>query len=374
MAKENSGYIGTDKNGKWFARITFTNNGKRKNIIRRAKDKAEARSILKLLKREIENAGTNFTEISQLNFSDLANFYEIHYLKPVCFIDERKISGLRDYKRVEAFLKIFREYFGNQKLKDITYSNLVQFRSLRLNTQTQYNRQRSITTVNRELTYLRRIFNIAIQENWLAKNPFSCGEPLIKVSAERKRERILTIEEEVKLLKACEHPQRRNLKPLLIALLDTGARKGEMLKLQWKDVNFEIRLITIQALNTKTLKKRQVAITKRLSEEFSKMWNESKKDLDSIVFGISDNVRKSFSSACKMAGIKEGGIEGLTLHSLRHTAATRLVKGQLPIQMVGRILGHQNPQTTYRYLSANDETLRQAATIFESIQESSESE
>jgi len=243
---------------------------------------------------------------------------------------------------------------------------------LRLKTPTQYKkRQRSITTVNRELTYLRRIFNIGIQENWLAKNPFSCGEPLIKVSAQRKRERILTIVEEAELLKACEHPQRRHLKPLLIALLDTGARKGEMLKLQWKDVDFEKRLITIQALNTKTLKKRQIAITKRLFDELVKLREKSNQDLESLVFSITDNVRKSFSSACKIAGIKEGGIEGLTLHSLRHTAATRLVKGQLPIQMVGRILGHQNPQTTYRYLSANNETLHQAASILEAIQESS---
>jgi integrase len=65
---------------------------------------------------------------------------------------------------------------------------------------------------------------------------------------------------------------------------------------------------------------------------------------------------------------KHGGIDGLTLHSLRHTAATRLVKGNLPIQMVGRILGHTQPQTTYRYLSANDETLFQAASILESVQ------
>ncbi len=42
------------------------------------------------------------------------------------------------------------------------------------------------------------------------------------------------------------------------------------------------------------------------------------------------------------------------------------------IQLVGRILGHQQPQTTYRYLSANDETLRQAASILESIQEDSD--
>jgi integrase len=121
-------------------------------------------------------------------------------------------------------------------------------------------------------------------------------------------------------------------------LLDTGARKGEMLKLQWKDVDLDSRLITIQVLNTKTLKKRQVARTQRLFDELIKLRNESNQDLDSLVFGIKDNVRKSFSTACKIAGIKEGGVDGLTLHSLRHSCATRLLKGQMPIQMVGRIL------------------------------------
>jgi hypothetical protein len=42
--------------------------------------------------------------------------------------------------------------------------------------------------------------------------------------------------------------------------------------------------------------------------------------------------------------------------------------------MVGRILGHQQPQTTYRYLSTNDETLRQAASILESIQQTDDLE
>ena len=371
MAKDSNGYIGQDKNGKWFARITMSDSsGKRRNIIRRANDKAEAKYILKLIRREIEVSGSNYIETSQINFADLADFYEKNYIKPATFIDERKISGLRDWKHISAFLKIFREFFGKQKLKDITYSHLVSFRALRLKTPTQYKNQRTITTVNRELTSLRRIFNIAVQENWLVKNPFNCGESLIQISAERKRERILTLEEESKLLRACDNKQRSHLKPLLIALLDTGARKGEMLKLKWKDVNLETHLITIQALNTKTLKKRQIFITKRLNGEFEKLWNNSKKELDCLVFGITNNVRKSFTSACKIAGIKTGGLDGLVIHSLRHSTATRLVQGKMPIQLVGRILGHQQPQTTYRYLSANDETLQQAASILEAIQNS----
>ncbi len=73
-------------------------------------------------------------------------------------------------------------------------------------------------------------------------------------------------------------------------------------------------------------------------------------------------------SVCKAAGVKYGGVDGLTLHPLRHTAATRLVKGQMPLQIVGRILGHSQPQTTYRYLSADTEAAARAAAILESFQ------
>ena len=47
-----------------------------------------------------------------------------------------------------------------------------------------------------------------MREEWILKNPFNCGEPLTQTSAERRREKILSLEEESRLLTACEHPQR----------------------------------------------------------------------------------------------------------------------------------------------------------------------
>ena len=58
---------------------------------------------------------------------------------------------------------------------------------------------------------------------------------------------------------------------------------------------------------------------------------------------------------------------GITLHSLTHTAATRLVKGRMPLQMVGRILGHTQLNTTYRYHSSNLETAARAVAILEEL-------
>ncbi|MFL6229081.1 MAG: tyrosine-type recombinase/integrase [Pyrinomonadaceae bacterium] len=366
---ERTGYIFQDKNGKWYARTTFTDRkGKRRNIKKTAKDKADAKVILKSIIRQIEDEGEKYIDGSRMTFNELADHYDEHYLKEAEYVDERKISGLRDVARAKGFLTHFREYFGRQRLRDITYGDIYSYRSERLKTQTKYKRPLRLASMNRELAVLRRMLNIALRQGWISKNPFNAGEPLIIVSGERKRERILTVDEEVRLLAACEHQQRKHLKPLLIALLDTGARKGEMLKLQWSDVCFDTRMITFRALNTKTLKSRSVAMTNRLYSEFIVLWEASDKNLNSRVFGIFDNVRHSFKSACKDADIKHGGLDGMTIHSLRHTAATRLVQGQMPIQMVGRILGHTQVNTTYRYLSANAEIAQQAAAIFDALQ------
>jgi integrase len=366
-----TGYVYHDKRENcWYARVTVTDGGgKRRNIKKRAKDKAEANEILKMLSRQLEEEGSKIADFSKLTFNDLADFYARQYLKEAMYVDGRKVSGLRDVSRPREFLGHFRNFFGRRKLREIAYSDICQYRDERFKIQTQYKRQRTLASWNREAAVLRRILNIALQQGWILKNPFNCGDPLIITSAERRREKILTVDEEARLLEACaSHSYRHHLKSLLIFLIDTGCRKSEVLKLRWKSICFESRVITIEGMTTKTLKTRHVVMTERLYRELASMWYASPRDADGLVFGITNNVRKSFASVCKEAGIKHGGIDGLTLHCLRHTAATRLVQGGLSIQLAGRILGHSQVNTTYRYLSANMETAAQAAAILESFQ------
>jgi integrase len=152
-------------------------------------------------------------------------------------------------------------------------------------------------------------------------------------------------------------------------LIDTGCRKGEALKLRWRSVCFDTRIITLEATTTKTLRSRQVMMTARVVRELSKLWEASQKNPDDTVFRISSNVRNSFASVCEIAGIKHGGIEGLTLHGLRHTCATRLVKSGMSPQLAGKLLGHSQINTTYKfYLSADSETAKRAAEILEAFQ------
>ncbi|HEY9285898.1 MAG TPA: site-specific integrase [Pyrinomonadaceae bacterium] len=369
--RQRSGYVYYDEKGNcWIARTQVTDEyGKRRNVKRRAKNKTEAEAKLKSLLRQIDDEGSKVVDYNLLTFGHLADFYEKRYLHEAIYVDGQKVSGLRDVARPKELLKHFRAFFGKIKLRDITYGHLLGYRDSRFKVQTQYKRQRTLASWNREAAVLRRILNIGCQQGWLLKNPFHCGDPLIIVSAERRREKILTLSEEAKLLAACDsHPYRKPLKSLLVFLIDSGCRKSEALKLCWRSVCFDSRIITIEGMTTKTLKTRQVMMTERMFVELAALWEASAKDLSARVFGISNNVRKSFASACEVAGIKHGGLDGLTLHSLRHTAATRLVQGGMPLQLAGRILGHSQVNTTYRYLSANAQTLAQAAAIFEALQ------
>src|SRR5207253_532870 len=123
------------------------------------------------------------------------------------------------------------------------------YHGFRLKQPTHFKRPPNVATMNRELGVLRRLFNIAVRQGWMLRNPFSAGESLISPASERKRERILTYAEEGRLLEACDSSLWPFLRPLIICLLDSGARLSEFLRhLRWRSVCFESRTITVEAM------------------------------------------------------------------------------------------------------------------------------
>jgi integrase len=121
-------------------------------------------------------------------------------------------------------------------------------------------------------------------------------------------------------------------------------------------------VLTIRAFNTKTMKERQVSLTTRLTLELGQLWDASPKIRDGLVFGFTNNVKRSFTLARTAAGLPD-----IRFHDLRHTAATRLVAAHLPLPEVGRVLGHTQANTTYRYVNANIETTRRAAAALDAF-------
>jgi integrase len=162
-------------------------------------------------------------------------------------------------------------YFGKKRLRQIRYADIRDFRAARLQTKSdRTDRTLSIATVNRELSALRRMLNVAVAEGWLIRNPFTSGPPLIATADERRRERILTADEEGLLL-ACSVRQRAHLRPLVVGALDTGMRKGELLKLRWNQVDLQGRVIQVRAFHTKTMTARDGSWAERAYRNRSRL-------------------------------------------------------------------------------------------------------
>jgi integrase len=108
-------------------------------------------------------------------------------------------------------------------------------------------------------------------------------------------------------------------------------------------------------------------VSERLARELAKLYPATSRRGDRLVFGLTSNFRTSFRSACAHAGVR-----GLRVHDLRRTAATRLVRGGMPIEEVSRILGHKDIQTTFRYIGVDDDTVSRAAAIIDELNREAE--
>jgi integrase len=354
--KARSGYI-IEKNGKIYARICYTDSaGKRRELKRLAADRTEAKKLLKELQAKLDSADRDQRlEAERMTFAQLAERYEERKLIPAEYQGERKIAGLRSLASPKLWLARLVEHFGNRLIHSITHSEVEAYKLRRLRGCL------AIASVNRELAVLRAALNFGKREGWLVKTPFELGAPLISKADETKRNRVLTRDEETRLLAACTG-RRAHLRALVIAATDTGCRRGELLTLKWTDVNLPGRIISIRAFNTKTATARIVPISERLFAELTRLHSAVSGAPDGLVFGITDNMKRSFTSACK-----EAGIEGLRFHDLRHTAATRLASAGLPLSELAGLLGHTQIQTTLRYANTTGEAISRAASILNSL-------
>lgn len=211
-----------------------------------------------------------------------------------------------------------------------------------------------VTTVNREMQLMRAILNFARRQGWLTRNPFEMGDSLISAAEESRRTRILTRAEETRLLELCIR-ERAHLRPLVIVAVDTGMRRGELLKLRWPDVDFNARLITVQAMNSKTARERVIGMTGRVYEELRRLREVAPPDQGTTVLGLTD-FKRSWERALELAEVVD-----FRFHDLRHSAGTRMIAAGRPPVEVMRVLGHTTLAAVNIYINANAETATRAA-------------
>lgn len=189
------------------------------------------------------------------------------------------------------------------------------------------------STVNRKLSSLHRILKHAHEREWITKMPTFTWQP-----ENNMRVRWLTPEEETKLL-AILPPK---VSAFCEILIHTGMRRGELLKLQPKDVDGDYARLWV----TKTGKPRSVPLTDR-AKELLAQWLPFDLDIN--------HIHREWLKAKEAMGLKDD--RDFVLHTLRHTTATRLLDTTGNIVVVQKMLGHSKIATTLRYAHLADDQL-----------------
>jgi integrase len=347
---EGSIYQSKDKKS-WFARLRYTDaDGRPREKKRVCATHAKAKSTLKDLRAEVDNEKSD-----RKTFRQLDAFYRKKYLHAARFIDGKKISGFRqDLYGVTQYLDFALAHFGDRFIDTITYADLQHYRELVIKHPTRFNEQRSYSSINHFMKTLRRVLNVAVEQEWLVTNPFKKGEPLIRLSFEPERTRVLSPAEETRLLDKCIG-KRRHLAPVIIFAIETGCRKNEILSLKWQNVILDGRFIQVESHNTKTLKGRFVPISARLGMILRDLWRNSPQKPNIPVFMCGD-FKKSFVGACVDAGLRD-----ITFHDLRHTAITRMLEKNISPALVMKISGHTQSKTFMRYVNQSESSILEIA-------------
>lgn len=342
--------------GHLYARLQYKDDtGKWKEKLKPISDKRTAFRVVEEMRRELESHGQETLLSDKMTFCELVEKYREVKVVPAAYQNGVKISGKRSLEYFGYILPTLTEHFGHKAIRSIKAGDLENFKRKRLDSVTMHGRMRKIASVNRELSILRTVLNFAVQNDWLLKNPFTSCQGIIAVSAEVERDRILSFEEEARLLAVCTGP-RKHIKALLVCALDTAMRRGEMFKMCWNDVNFSTNEIYIPQTNTKTEEARTVGITPRLKVELQILWDISPKDLNLSVFGVGDSIKTAWKTACRLADIKD-----FRFHDCRHTATTRMISSGSPHTEVMKITGHTQIKTFLRYLNITTETANKVA-------------
>lgn len=277
--------------------------------------------------------------------------------------------------------------FGQMKLENINFLMIKNFIT-DLQTAKAENGEKLLThgSIVSYYTVLHTLFENAVENGVIDQNPMQRMKKPKPRKDDTPPEAIVYSESELEYIMECLNSEPLKWRAMVLFMIDTGCRRGEVAGLKWEEINFQTGKVTIcrnaqytkekgvYISTPKNHKSREIIINTPVLQ-ILKEWRKQQallyfsKGQTTGGYCFTQNSGKILNPNTITAYIRKFGkkynLPGMHPHALRHTMATLSIANGADVVSVSKKLGHCNPSVTLNiYSHANEEAQRRATEIF----------
>lgn len=213
--------------------------------------------------------------------------------------------------------------------------------------------QKSTATVNRYMQAISAVFTWVIEQRLCPKGWVHPCRGIKRLPDAKERVRFLDADERTRLYAAVKASEYPRLYALTLLALKTGARRGELLALTWRDVDLEKGIATLG--KTKNGDRRTLVLLPDVVEALTPFKSS---DATRYVFG---SVRSKYQSPTSIDSawrdaVARAKIKNFKFHDLRHCCASYMAQAGIPLNVIAEVLGHRKLDMTKRYAHLTTQT------------------
>jgi len=321
----------------WWIQYSF-----RGRVYRESSESTTRAKAVELLNKrlgEIQTGRPIGPDVKKTTFEDLAQMV----------LDDYRVNSRKSFYRAARAVTRLREAFGLSHALDITTDRVTAFIRDRQEAGVQP------ATIRYELAILKRGFNLAVRAGKLYQRPHI---PSIEVRNVR------TIFFQEPEFRAVLHHLNKDLQPVVEFLYLSGWRIGEVLPLQWRQVDFKAKTVRLEPGTTKNDEGRVFPFTTYppLGALLERQWERTlamERATDRIIPWVFHrdgkpirDFRGGWNKACRAAGVP-----GRWRHDFRRTAVRNLERAGVPRSVAMKLTGHKTESIYRRYAIVSETDL-----------------
>ncbi|MGD9853258.1 MAG: tyrosine-type recombinase/integrase [Nitrospirales bacterium] len=321
--------------------IQYSHQGKLFRESSRSPQKSVASAFLKKREGEIVDGRLPNLQAERTTFEDLTKL----------FLQDYRNNNRKTLTRAQQLVDRLTESFATFRAHDITSTHISRYIERRQQEGT------ASGTINRELSGLKRMFNLAIKQTPPLVKPYTLPQ-IPKLKENNIRTGFFT-HEEYQILRGFL-PDHVKI-PFLIAYW-TGMRSGEILALQWDRVDLDHKLIYLAPGTTKNDQGRTIPLADEVIHGLKQWWRISRLKYPSCPWvchykgtWLRKIPPRTWKEACRKAHVPEK-----LFHDLRRTGVRNLIRTGIPERVAMAISGHRTRSVFDRYNIVNEADLVQA--------------